>query len=204
MNKEERLRKEVLKIVNKEKIVKASKLYKLVFKSEEFTLTKLLLKMDDEGIIRLKIINPRINSLFDYLFSIHSLYFWFVTVIVVITLFLTLLNITEWPWVILRYIAGSLYVLFLPGFSLIEALYPRDEDLSDLERFALSIGLSLAIVPLIGLILNYTPWGIRLTPVSISLAIFTEIMITVSLVRKYNYYMFLKEELLQALKHKFK
>jgi uncharacterized membrane protein len=38
---------------------------------------------------------------------------------------------------------------------LIEALYPRKEDLESLERLTLSIGLSLAVVPLIGLFLNY-------------------------------------------------
>lgn len=64
----------------------------------------------------------------------------------------------------LRYVLGSIYVLFLPGYSLIEALYPEEGRLSDLEKLALSIGLSLAIVPLIGLVLNYTPWGIRLNP----------------------------------------
>jgi uncharacterized membrane protein len=42
-----------------------------------------------------------------------------------------------------------------------------------IERLALSFGLSIAVVPLIGLGLNYTPWGIRLTPVVISLAFFT-------------------------------
>jgi len=28
-----------------------------------------------------------------------------------------------------------------------------------IERVALSFGLSIAIVPLIGLVLNFTPWG---------------------------------------------
>jgi len=37
---------------------------------------------------------------------------------------------------------------------------------------ALSFGLSIAIVPLIGLGLNYTPWGIRLTPILVSLTVF--------------------------------
>lgn len=68
-------------------------------------------------------------------------------------------------WIMwLRYVLGSIYVLFLPGYSLIEALYPEEGRLSDLEKLALSIGLSLALVPLIGLVLNYTPWGIRLNP----------------------------------------
>jgi uncharacterized membrane protein len=36
----------------------------------------------------------------------------------------------------------------------------------------LSFGLSIAVVPLIGLALNYTPWGIRLEPILLSLLIF--------------------------------
>jgi uncharacterized membrane protein len=40
----------------------------------------------------------------------------------------------------------------------------------------LSFGLSIAVVPLIGLGLNYTPWGIRLVPVIVSLCIFTIVM----------------------------
>ena len=87
---------------------------------------------------------------------------------------------------ILRVILGSIVVLFLPGYATIEALYPRDEELSSLERLALSIGLSLAIVPLIGLALNYTPWGIRLNPIVIALTIYTVTILTISSYRKYQ------------------
>ncbi|MEM2179169.1 MAG: DUF1616 domain-containing protein, partial [Candidatus Methanomethylicaceae archaeon] len=80
---------------------------------------------------------------------------------------------------------GSLFVLFLPGYSLIEALYPREEELSPLERLALSIGLSLAIVPLVGLILNYTPWGIRLDPIITALSFLTLGLLLISSYRKY-------------------
>ncbi|MEM1828890.1 MAG: DUF1616 domain-containing protein, partial [Desulfurococcaceae archaeon] len=76
--------------------------------------------------------------------------------------------------------------LFIPGYSLVEALYPREEDLSPLERMALSIGLSLAVVPLIGLILNYTPWGIRLLPIITSTTIFTITILVIAAYRKYN------------------
>jgi len=71
---------------------------------------------------------------------------------------------------------GLLMVLFVPGYTLIAALFPKKADLEGIERAALSFGLSIAVVPLIGLGLNYTPWGIRLTPVVISLALFTIIM----------------------------
>ena len=74
---------------------------------------------------------------------------------------------------VFRIILGAFYVLFSPGYILVCALYPKRSDLGFIERIALSIGLSLAIVPLIGLLLNYTPWGIRLYPTLVSLALFT-------------------------------
>jgi len=39
------------------------------------------------------------------------------------------------------------------------------------NRHHQSVGLSLAVVPLIGLILNYLPWGIRLGPIVVSLSL---------------------------------
>lgn len=81
----------------------------------------------------------------------------------------TILLLPDTP---IRIILGLPFVLFFPGYVLISALYPRRDDLDGIERLALSLGLSLAVVPLIGLVLNYTPWGIRLTPILISLAIF--------------------------------
>lgn len=75
-------------------------------------------------------------------------------------------------------------ILFLPGYCLIAALFPGDRDLDYLERFALSFGLSIAVVPLIGLALNFTPWGIRLVPVAVSLAIFCLAMIPLAHYRR--------------------
>ena len=59
------------------------------------------------------------------------------------------------------------------GDSLIAALFQRKDDLDGIERIALSFGLSIAISPLFGLALNYTPFGIRLSPVLIVLSVFT-------------------------------
>jgi len=75
-------------------------------------------------------------------------------------------------------------VLFVPGYSLIAALFPAKADLDGIERVALSFGLSIAVVPLIGLGLNYTPWGIRLVPVVVSLAIFTLAMCLAASLRR--------------------
>jgi uncharacterized membrane protein len=73
---------------------------------------------------------------------------------------------------VLRIVLGLPLVLFFPGYTLISALFPRRASLDRLEKIALSFGISIAIVPLIGLILNYTPWGIQLYPILISMAIF--------------------------------
>jgi uncharacterized membrane protein len=73
----------------------------------------------------------------------------------------------------LRVIFALPMILFFPGYSLICSLFPAKKEIDGIERLALSFGLSIAVVPLIGLVLNYTPWGIRLDPVVISLVIFT-------------------------------
>ncbi|MDO9334316.1 MAG: DUF1616 domain-containing protein [Dehalococcoidales bacterium] len=86
---------------------------------------------------------------------------------------LLILIITFLPDNFLRIILGLPLVLFFPGYTLLAALFPRTGGLNNIERFALSFGLSIAVVPLIGLALNYTPWGIRLYPILISLSIFS-------------------------------
>jgi uncharacterized membrane protein len=75
----------------------------------------------------------------------------------------------------LRLIIGLPFILFIPGYVLVFALFPAkktDRGIDTLERIVISFGLSIAVVPLIGLLLNYTPWGIRLEPIFLSLLIF--------------------------------
>lgn len=102
-------------------------------------------------------------------------------IVTVATLIFTLTPLGELP---VRIPLGLLMVLFVPGYALIAALFPRNKDLDWIERIALSFGLSIAVVPLIGLGLNYTPWGIRLKPVVLSLALFTLSMTFVAHLRR--------------------
>ena len=84
----------------------------------------------------------------------------------------------------LRVVFGLPLVLFVPGYVLIAALFPREDDLDWLERVALSFGLSIAVVPLIGLVLNYTPWGIRLDPVLAAVSLFVLAMAVAAAARR--------------------
>jgi len=139
----------------------------------------------------------------------------------------------------LRVVFGLAFVLFLPGYAFIAALFPEageppetddaspptapepDPDASafkpapepgtsaaedapettnapssatshdrsgidGIERVALSFGLSIAIVPLIGLILNFTPWGIRLASIALTVSLFTLASVAVASSRRHD------------------
>ena len=118
----------------------------------------------------------------------------------------------------LRIPLGLAFVLFVPGYAFIAALFPEagesptaadaaddgtSEDADEaglgsyvpgldrsgidgIERVALSFGLSIAIVPLIGLVLNFTPWGIRLVPIMLAVSGFTVVATVVGAVRRWE------------------
>ncbi len=84
----------------------------------------------------------------------------------------------------LRVIFAVPVILFIPGYVLIAALFPEKKSIDGIERFALSVGLSIVVVPLIGLVLNYTPFGIRLDPIVTSLVIFILAMMIITVYRR--------------------
>ncbi len=102
-------------------------------------------------------------------------------IIILTVLFVLLPPLNTSP---VRTILGIPMVLFLPGYALIAALFPRKNDLDGIERLALSFGLSIAVVPLIGLGLNFTPFGIRLVPILVSLSVFTLAMLLIAYIRR--------------------
>jgi uncharacterized membrane protein len=77
------------------------------------------------------------------------------------------------PSSILRAVLGLPFLFFFPGYTLLAAILPRREADDTIERIALSFGVSFIVVALAGLFLNFTPWGIRLYPLLIVLAVVT-------------------------------
>ena len=94
--------------------------------------------------------------------------------------------ITLFPSNALRITLGLPFVLFFPGYVLTAALFPRRNALDGMEKVALSFGMSIVVVSLVGLILNYTPWGIKLYPILISLAIFVAVISIVAWYRRWR------------------
>lgn len=71
----------------------------------------------------------------------------------------------------LRIPLGLPVALFFPGYALMAAVFPGREALGVMERVILSAGLSLFMVPLMGLLLHFTPLGVTPYTVLFSLAI---------------------------------
>jgi hypothetical protein len=153
----------------------------------EVEVTDLVWRLVEGGQADVEDTPPAARSLPQYLrMWERNLWFYASMAISIVTVFAIYTLPTEFPLVVVRWVLGSMFVLFLPGYVTVEALFPKGRDLDGIERFALSVGLSLAVVPLIGLILNYTPWGIVLTPIVIALAVFTVALALFALGRRFS------------------
>lgn len=95
---------------------------------------------------------------------------------------------------LVRLILGVPFLLFIPGYVLVFALFPfrkSGESISVIERIALSLGASVAIVPLIGLALNFSRWGIRLQPLLLLVSVF---IFSIGLIALYRWLVTAPEE----------
>jgi hypothetical protein len=150
--------------------------------------TDLVWRLVEGGQIDVEDVPPATKSLRQYLgIWERNLWFYASVAISLVTVLVVYAVPSQLPLVALRWVLGSVFVLFIPGYVTVEALFPSGRELDAIERFALSVGLSLVLVPLVGLLLNYTPWGIRLTPIVISLTILTIGLALVGFERRFTF-----------------
>jgi hypothetical protein len=162
----------------------------LVLREEE--IIDLVLKMQEEGMISFEQQPSQTPQNFvSYLRKPNAYWYW--TIIAFTSLASTIffaISENAYPWVYVRYVFATIFVLWLPGYTLTKILFPivspEENHIDITERAGLNIGLSLAIVPVIGLLLNYTPWGIRLTPIVLSLVALTLTLATTAIIREYQ------------------
>jgi hypothetical protein len=167
-----------------ETLEEAVRLARLRFSESEEAIMERVLRLESQGKISFeKPLATIPSSLTEYLFSGWAMWFWIVFGLSMLaSVMVFVVPEGAFPLVYARYVFGSVFVLFLPGYSLIRALFGSRE-LDNVERFALSVGLSLALVPLAGLLLNYTPWGIRTAPVTFCLLALTLVFAFAAVVR---------------------
>lgn len=189
----------ILRIIENEKPESVAQLVKLA-KQElpvpERELIRQIFQLQDEGRIALQ--NQMVQTktaLQPYLKTGSAYWYWATVLLAAITTVVTLtIPSDSFPFVYIRYVLGAVFVLYLPGYTFIRALFPRwqttrhyEGELDYVVRLALSIGLSLALVPIIGLFLNYTSWGITLTPIVLSLLAVTTVFSTVAVAREHQF-----------------
>jgi Protein of unknown function (DUF1616) len=162
--------------------------------TEDQALNKIL-ELQDLGKIKFETNPPQTPSnLSSYLKTNQTFWYWITITLAALTLFVVLLIPEDLaPWSLIRNILGAVFVLWLPGYALIKTLFPvqvpiktATESLDIVERIVLSLGMSIAIVPLVGLFLNYTPWGVQLTPIVLSLFVFTLVFATIAVIREHQ------------------
>lgn len=183
----------IIKILSNEHPKTVRQLIKLVqFRNDipEQQIMERILLLQDQGKLVLKDQLPLSFTLKDYVLSVHAYWYLIIVVLAATTATLILANLERAPIIggiltYVRYLFGSIFVLFLPGYSFIKALFPVKE-IDNVERAALSIGMSLAIVAINALILNYTPWGISTNPLTLSLLGLTLTLSTAAVVREHQ------------------
>jgi uncharacterized membrane protein len=190
--------KAILQIIKTEKPKDVKQLVNLIqdrLKLSEDEALEAVLKLQEEGKIRLETQPlPKSIDLKSYLATNQALWYWSTVILAWLTLVVVFaIPETLQPYIYIRNILGIIFVLWLPGYAFVKVLFPvnvpiktSSESLDTIERIALSIGMSLALVPLVGLLLNYTPWGIRLTPIVFSLFALTVILATAAVIREHQ------------------
>lgn len=93
-------------------------------------------------------------------------------------------------WRPLRIALALPVLLFWPGYAIVSAAFPEAADrgreltLGGLERLVLSMTVSIAVVPIVAYVLNFTPFGIRLRPLLVAVTGVTVGFVLVAFARR--------------------
>ena len=187
----------IIKTINEQNPQKTSQLVGLIKKTtnlSENEIIEVLNQLKAENKIHFNIKSEDSISFGTYLFSFKSAWYWTIIAVALVTT-LTVFTIPQdlYPLAYVRNVLGVIFVLFLPGYAFVKAVFQKkvpfktsSESFDNIERLVLSIALSIALTPMVGLILYYTPAGISLTPITLSLLVLTAVFATAAIAREYH------------------
>lgn len=195
-NLDDKLSAEVLRIMEDKKPKDVTELVKLVTASNRVNVdevVKVILKLQDEGQIKLEnnviFHSPNLPA---YLKTPAARWYWGTVGVSIAASIVALMIEDSSPLIYLRYALAAFFALWLIGYTFIRALFPISprntsaKNLGSVERAALNLGLSLALFSMVGLVLNYTPFGIRTIPLVLCLLALTTIFATLAVFREYE------------------
>jgi len=138
---------------------------------EDVILSEIIQLYDAKQINLIPPLSEKAGSMQKYITSSFSYWFWLNLFISLITMFsVFLLSESFSMFIFIRYLFGSVFVVFLPGYSFIKLIIPKNT-ISTVWRLILSIGSSLVLVPMVGLLINYSTLKIDVNSVTMGLFI---------------------------------
>ena len=185
------LDKLILQIVETKQPQKVKELIQLVQEQSGANLEdieKEIRSLQEKGLIKLEeAIAATPKKFSNVLVSRKNAWFWTIISLALLT-FVSILLIPETgtPLSYLRYVFSFVFVVFLPGYCLTEALFPKKQALDEIERVTFSVGLSFAVTAIVGLFLSFTPFGLTLTTTLLTLGFIVIALALVALKRKYK------------------
>jgi uncharacterized membrane protein len=187
----------ILEEIRKEKPENVKELKQLMLQNHNISpesTTKLLLELEKEEKLHFLKSETLPTSTKEYIFSEKALWYWeIVGLSIVISILVLAIPETAFPIIYVRNGVGLIFALFLPGYSFVKVIFPKtvpfktsSGNLDNIERLAISLVMSLSIVSIVGLLLNFTSWGIKLMPITLSLLTLTLIFATGAIIREHQ------------------
>jgi len=176
----------ILEVINEKKPQSVKHLTKILNEDFDFTdeeIIESVLKLQTEGTILFENQNLQSRNLRTYLKSGAAIWYWVTIVVIILATLVFILSESIYPWIYVRNVLGLIFILFLPGFAFIKALFPN---LEEIEHIALSIGMSIALVSTAGLLLYYSPWGLDFVTIILFLVTFTLVSATTAIIKEYR------------------
>jgi hypothetical protein len=127
----------------------------------------------------------RFSDLKHYMTTAGARWYWFIMTLCMLTATVVLILPAINPVVYMRYLLGSVFVFWMPGYCLVKSLFPGRK-LEKMELIALSLGTSIVLVPMMTFVLHYTPWGIGTVSATVVLIILTVALSSIAIVREHQ------------------
>lgn len=146
--------------------------------------------LNTTNITSLSVEVPKV-SVKDSFFSTAAVWYWLTILLATFaTIAIFLVPEDLYPLIYFRSLFALLLIMFLPGYASMQLFFSKGVPIrtdsattNTLEYIMLSIGLSLAMSSFLGFLLNYTPFGVRLTSVTLVLLVFTIVLATLAVLR---------------------
>jgi hypothetical protein len=117
--------------------------------------------------------------------SYNGLSLWLTTAATCLIMALVFLLPNIEPWSYVRMITGAVFVLFIPGNALVQLLFAH-RNMEQAEQMVLSVGLSITLICIIGLMLKYILSALTVESAVISISMLS---ITISAVANYSHFL---------------